>query len=83
MKQKRVKLAELLVIVLNIIVTLPACSNQASSLAVGTMTAGKPFIHPGLLHTEADFSRMKAKVEAKEQPCWMDGTNSSPAGMRN
>jgi len=30
------------------------------------------FIHPGLLHTQADFDRMKAKVEAQAEP-WYSG----------
>lgn len=28
----------------------------------------QPFIHPGLLHTEADFARMRDKVNASAQP---------------
>lgn len=36
--------------------------------------AGRTFVHPGLLHTEADFERMRAKVEASEEP-WLSGWN--------
>ncbi len=32
----------------------------------------KTFIHPGLLHTKEDFSRIKVKVEAEEEP-WLRG----------
>ena len=36
--------------------------------------SGSRFVHPGLLHTEADFDRMKQKVAANESP-WVDGWN--------
>ncbi|RQZ38536.1 cell wall anchor protein [Burkholderia sp. Bp9090] len=34
--------------------------------------AGAPFVHPGLLHTERDFTRMRESVAARRQP-WFDG----------
>lgn len=36
---------------------------------------GRTFVHPGLLHTEADFDRMRTKVLAGEQP-WLSGWNA-------
>ncbi|WP_281225899.1 alginate lyase family protein [Flavobacterium aquiphilum] len=37
-------------------------------------TPAKTFVHPGLLHTQADFDRMKLKVNASAQP-WIAGWN--------
>lgn len=34
----------------------------------------KTFVHPGMLHSQADFDRIKAKVDAGTQP-WLDGWN--------
>ncbi|HUG22007.1 LamG-like jellyroll fold domain-containing protein [Piscinibacter sp.] len=40
------------------------------------------FLHPGLLHTEADFERMRAKVAAQAEP-WTSGWNALTANGRS
>ena len=47
-----------------------------SLLLVGTVSQAfaQPFAHPGGLHTQADFDRMKAKVAANASP-WVDSYN--------
>jgi len=38
------------------------------------INANKIFVHPGLLHSQADFDRMKVKVNASAEP-WLSGWN--------
>lgn len=40
--------------------------------AQATRAAEAPFVHPGLLHTERDLTRMRENVAARRQP-WFDG----------
>ena len=42
----------------------------------------RKFVHPGLLHTEADFDRMRTKVAANAQP-WLAGWNALQANGRS
>jgi hypothetical protein len=60
-------------------------TNGADTLRLTYGTpAPTPFVHPGGLHTEADFARMRAKVAAGAQP-WLSGwamlTNNSHAQL--
>ena len=55
-------------------VTEPAANSGAA--------ASTSFVHPGLLHTEADFARMRDKVAAKAQP-WIAGWNALASNGRS
>jgi hypothetical protein len=52
--------------------TAAAVGEQAARRAA-TSTA-RTFVHPGMLHTQADLDRMRTKVGAGAQP-WLDGWN--------
>jgi hypothetical protein len=60
--------------------TAPAAPASAGQIPATTTTetasapAGSTFVHPGLLHTQADFDRMSQKVKANAAP-WVDGWN--------
>ncbi len=45
------------------------------AFASGSRIAAQPFVHPGLLHTEADFDRMRTKVNLGAEP-WLSGWNA-------
>lgn len=45
-------------------------------------TAAFGFVHPGALHTSADFSRMTTQVNASAQP-WLDGWNKLVANSHS
>ena len=47
-----------------------------------TATAAKVFRHPGLLHTQEDFERMRTKVAAQAQP-WISGWNALTSSSRS
>ncbi|CAJ0802090.1 hypothetical protein LMG19083_03677 [Ralstonia psammae] len=52
----------------------PAASSPVASPAPAPSPTVQSFTHPGLLHTEADFARMRTKVAANASP-WVDGWN--------
>ena len=57
-------------------VDVPVAAPGSSSRQSATVVAGatRTFVHPGLLHTAADFDRMRTKVAAQAEP-WLSGWN--------
>lgn len=49
--------------------------------AVDPAPQAREFVHPGLLHTESDFERMRQKVKDQAQP-WLDGWNALTSNGR-
>jgi len=59
---------------LTVVALLVAVSCAAAQDAGNQIAAGAAFVHPGLLHTEQDFDRMREKVAARAEP-WLSGWN--------
>jgi hypothetical protein len=58
-----------------VVLLLCSCvSTPTSGQSAATATPPAKFVHPGLLHTEDDFKRMKEKVAANAEP-WKSGWN--------
>lgn len=47
-------------------------TNDTTEVEKITVSASKVFVHPGMLHTEEDFSRIKDKLSADAEP-WASG----------
>lgn len=59
------------------------CAHRESEAAVAAPAdSARAFAHPGLLHTEADFARMRKKVGAQAEP-WLSGWNALLASGRS
>ncbi|WP_405048613.1 LamG-like jellyroll fold domain-containing protein [Rhodoferax ferrireducens] len=57
-------------------------SDATSANSSTEVSTARVFVHPGLLHTEADFERMRSKVAALAQP-WTDGWNALTSNGRS
>src|SRR5436190_23074054 len=58
-----------------------AGGDESSGASSQAAAAGRQFAHPGLLHTEADFARMRDKIGAGAQP-WLAGWNALTSSSR-
>jgi len=56
-------------------------TSTTESSKSATTSAARTFSHPGLMHTEADFTRMREKVAASAQP-WLAGWNVLASSAR-
>lgn len=56
-----------------------SASDASEGGADGSSAGGRMFTHPGLLHTETDFARMRSKIAAGAQP-WVAGYAALTSG---
>ena len=41
-----------------------------ASLSLTAPASGRTFVHPGISYTQADLDRMKAQIDAKQEPIY-------------
>ena len=58
-----------------------AASGESAAVSAAVAAAASGFVHPGLMHTEADFERMRTKVAAGAEP-WLAGWNALTSSSR-
>ena len=56
-------------------------TDGAASAGTTTTATAQSFTHPGLMHTDADFTRMREKIAAGAQP-WVAGWNALTSSGR-
>jgi len=64
-----------LLLVFVLLFSLVVGSSGTSAPTVEAASLNTPFVHPGLLHTQADINRMKQMINSQTQPYW-DGWNA-------
>jgi len=57
-------------------------TSGSEEVPASTPVQTRKFVHPGLLHTDADFERMRLKVAANAQP-WLAGWNALTSNGRS
>ncbi|MCE4537295.1 alginate lyase family protein [Pelomonas sp. P7] len=56
-------------------------ASAPADAVAGSAPKAKAFTHPGLLHTEADFARMRSQIAARREP-WVSGYRALTSSSR-